>query len=308
MTRKEICARGLVILSVAFGVIAHAGPRTSASYSSAADSTDSAGRRSASASYTHDGSAGGITGISTFAAPATTAKAGYISQLSATAVGLMLSAVSGTVNEAGTLQLSAALLYDDATTLAVETTAVAWSVVSGPVVGISASGVITAGLVYQNTSATVQGVHAGFTSSIDLNVLNVTTDDLGSYAGDGLPDEWQVLHYGLDNPDAAPNAAPDGTGETNLYKYAAGLIPFDPTSRFTTTLEPVSGQPGNFAVVFGPLVAGRTYVVQSTDNLVTGTWTNLTGGTTTDTGNVRTVTDPTALGTARFYRVQITLP
>ena len=45
--------------------VARAGPRASADYSIAADNTDSGGQRAASAAYTHDGSLGGITGIST---------------------------------------------------------------------------------------------------------------------------------------------------------------------------------------------------------------------------------------------------
>ncbi len=297
----------LALLLAAFNCTLSAETRTSTHYRLATETVDAGGTRHVSASYTNDGSTGGITGLSTVASPAGTAKAGYIGQLYQ-AVGLSISAAPASVNEAGTRQLSASLLLDDATTLALDASAVNWSVVTGPIVGISAGGLVTAGPVALNGNATVQGLHSGFTGTLNLAVLNVTTDDFGDYANDGLPDEWQVLHYGLNNPDAAPGAAPDGTGETNLFKYTAGLIPFDPSSRFTTNLEPISGQPGFFGVVFGPLVAGRIYVVQYTDNLITGTWTTLSGGTTTDSGNFRTVTDPTALGTARFYRVKITLP
>lgn len=60
----------------------HAGPRTSASYSIATDTADFAGLRAASASYTHNGSAEGIVGISRVAKPNETVKHGYIGQLS----------------------------------------------------------------------------------------------------------------------------------------------------------------------------------------------------------------------------------
>ena len=59
----------------------HAGPRTSASYTIRTDSTDSGGTRTSSAAYTHDGSLGGITGLSTVASPALLAKAGYMGQI-----------------------------------------------------------------------------------------------------------------------------------------------------------------------------------------------------------------------------------
>ena len=56
---------------------AHAGPRTSTDYTVPADTTDAGGQRATSTAYTNDGSLGGITGISTVASPAATAKAGY---------------------------------------------------------------------------------------------------------------------------------------------------------------------------------------------------------------------------------------
>ena len=92
---------------------AHAGPRTSASYTIATDTADAGGRRATSASYTNDGSAGGVVGISTVAAPAETARHGYIGQLYEV-TGLVLSATPTTVNEGSTLPLSAAQLLDDA--------------------------------------------------------------------------------------------------------------------------------------------------------------------------------------------------
>ncbi len=59
---------------------AKAGPRTSASDTIATDTTDAGGRRATSANYTNDGSAGTVTGISTVAAPAETAKHGYLTR------------------------------------------------------------------------------------------------------------------------------------------------------------------------------------------------------------------------------------
>ena len=64
---------------------AHAGPRTSTNntYTIAADTADAGGHRTASqsATYTNDGSAGGIAGLSTAASPAETVKSGYAAQL-----------------------------------------------------------------------------------------------------------------------------------------------------------------------------------------------------------------------------------
>ena len=84
----------LFLTSMTAGLIAaaaHAGPRTSANYTIATDTADAGGRRTTSANYTNDGSLGGVAGISTVAAPAETAKHGYLGQLSAV-TGLVLSA------------------------------------------------------------------------------------------------------------------------------------------------------------------------------------------------------------------------
>ena len=92
------------IISSLVATAAHAGPRTSANYTIATDAADAGGKRATSVSYTNDGSAGLLAGISTVAAPAETAKSGYIGQLY-DIIGFVLSASPTTVNEGGTLHL-----------------------------------------------------------------------------------------------------------------------------------------------------------------------------------------------------------
>ena len=140
-------------------MFALAGPRASTNYTVSTDTTDAGGKRATSAAYTNDGSAGGIVGISTVASPAETAKHGYIGQLTEVTA-LQLAASPLTINETGTRQLSADQVLDDLTTNAVPAASITWSVQSGPITGISASGLATAGTVYQDTAATAQGVYA----------------------------------------------------------------------------------------------------------------------------------------------------
>ena len=147
--------------------------------------------------------------------------------------GLALTATSLNVNEGAALQLTAWQLLDDATFLAVPAASVAWSVQSGPLTGISTAGVATAGIVYQDNAATAQGIFSGNTGALGLTVKNVNPDDFGSYAGDEIDDGWQNQYFGLNNPNAAPHVDFDGTGQTNLFKYIAGLDPLDANSRFT---------------------------------------------------------------------------
>ena len=299
----------LIIIASALGAASaalHAGPRTSASYSILTDTADAGGKRATSAIYTNDGSLGGVAGISTVAAPAETLKAGYAAQLY-DATGLALSASPLTVNEGATLQVAAFLALDDATFLAVPSASVAWSTVSGPL-SLSSGGLATGGAVYQNTAATAQGIARGFTGTLGLAVLDTIPDNFGSYAGDGLDDAWQNQYFGLNNPNAAPALDPDGDGQTNLFEFTTGLIPTDNASRFSLTLAPVPGQPTQKRAIFSPLVAGRSYTVQFRTSLTSGTWQPLADTTQSDNGNERTVTDTSATGTTKFYRVNVSKP
>ena len=142
------------------------------------------------------------------------------------------------------------------------------SVAAGPLARIDANGLATAGLVFQNTAATAQGSFAGNVATIALTVANVSLDNFGAYAGDGIDDAWQVQYFGPPpNANAGPNVDFDGTGQTNLFKYTAGLNPLDPNSRFTLALQPVAAQPGRKNVVFSPRFTDRTYTVKSTSDL-----------------------------------------
>ncbi len=287
---------------------AQAGPRTSASYTVPTDTADAGGKRTISASYTNDGSIGGIAGLSTVAAPAEIAKHGYIGQLY-DVTGLTLTAASLNVNETATVQLGAWQALDDATFLAVPAANVAWSVASGPLTGISAGGLATAGIVFQDTAATAQGSYLGQTGTLGLTVKNVNLDDFGSYAGDGIDDAWQNQYFGLNNPLAAPTADPDGDAQKNAFEFTAGLIPNDPASRFTLTVQPVAGQPTQKKLVFSPLVAGRTYTVKAKASLLSGTYLPLTNPSApTDNGPERTITDLSATGATKVYQVEITKP
>ena len=70
------------------------------------------------------------------------------------------------------------------------------------------------------------------------DLLDNIPDNFGSYAGDGLGDDWQVQYFGQNNPNAGPLRDPNGDGQTNAFEDTAGLVPNDPNSRFTFTIAP----------------------------------------------------------------------
>lgn len=294
---------------LAWQAASSAGTRSSASYAVPADSVDAGGRRAGSAAYTNDASVGGVVGVSTatLAPQPQIAKAGYVAQLYEV-VGFTVAGASSSLAEGGSLQLFGRQVLDDATFLAVPAASVTWSVGSGPLTGVSTAGVATAGVVYQNTPAVARGIFGGQIGSVSLTVLNTNLDNYGTYAGDGIDDAWQVQYFGLDNPQAGPTVDADGTGQTNLFKYLAGLDPTNPGSRFVLSIAKVAGQPTQKTLTLSPVYSGRTYTVQSTASLTQPNWATLPNATSVENGTTRTVTDPSANTAQRFYRVQISLP
>ena len=125
-----------------------------------------------------------------------------------------------------------------------------------------------------------------------------------------LQEAWRLQYFGhYDNGgNAADTADPDGDGQANLFEYVAGLVPNDPNSRFKLRVQPVTGQPAQKAIIFSPLVAGRTYVVKSKANLTDPTWVVLGSFSTSDTGTERTVTDLASGVGPKYYHVEVTLP
>ena len=68
-------------------------------------------------------------------------------------------------------------------------------------------------------------------------------------------------------PERRPNVDFDHNGQTNLFKYIAGLNPLDPTSRFTLSIAAVPGQPVQKNLTFSPRFADRTYTIKAKSDL-----------------------------------------
>ncbi len=131
--------------------------------------------------------------------------------------------------------------------------------------------------------------------------------------GDGIPDWWTLLYFGHPTGQEADlsRATDDavGTGQSNHFKYVAGLDPTNSASVFRLDLRTVPGQASQRKLIFSPRWGDRFYTPQMTTNLVAdGSWTNLTSSITDDNSSERTVIDVNAEGRCRFYRILITLP
>jgi hypothetical protein len=121
---------------------------------------------------------------------------------------------------------------------------------------------------------------------------------------------WRTFYFATpDNTSVrADHMDADGDGLSNAFEFAAGLSPVSAASRFYPQLEPVTGQPGQKAITFGPIVGGRTYTVKCKNSLLDAEWLPLADFTTSDMGLERTVIDLSPGAGPRFYRVEITVP
>ncbi|MBJ7396425.1 MAG: hypothetical protein JHC76_10295, partial [Akkermansiaceae bacterium] len=74
------------------------------------------------------------------------------------------------------------------------------------------------------------------------------------------------------------------------------------------TISSVPGQPSQRAIVFSPIISGRSYSVKSSESLQPATWIPLSGAISSDAGNERTVVDTAAIEARKFYVVEISIP
>jgi hypothetical protein len=250
------------------------------------------------AAYCNDGCIGGIGGVSS--ATATTARHGYIGLLTEVTA-LSVTGTPTIVNEMAATQLTGTARMDDDTVTALTGPEINWNLPAWPLQGISPTGVATAAVVYANTPATVNGTGS-------LLVLDTIPDNYGSYASDGLPDNWQVQYFGVNNPNAAPDKDITGTGQNNRFKYIAGLDPTNAASRFVVRIVSVTGQPVQKQLIFSPRWNDRSYTPEFRTDLMSGSYLPLTNTNTTDNATERTVTDLSATQTNKFYRVNISMP
>lgn len=297
----------LVIVPLLGGSFLWAESRSSLSYALGIEALDSGGRRSIGGTYTHDGSLGSMgTPVIATGGPIAV-KAGMWGQVSER-VGLSVTAGSGQLAESQSLQLTASAILDDETLVLLDPTSVEWSSIGEPVVSITPGGLVTASPVYANTPVTIQGTTQSASDTIVLSIMDAASDNFGSYAGDGLDDDWQVQYFGLNHPEAGPDAVSDASGLTNRFKFLAGLVPGSAGSTFDVRIGAPAGNPSQTELRFRPLVSGRTYTVEFTDTLQSGDWQPLTTFTQNDESGERIVVDQENTGPRRFYRVKIAKP
>jgi subtilisin family serine protease len=130
-----------------------------------------------------------------------------------------------------------------------------------------------------------------------LNLQRIVDTD-----GNGLPDWWELEYFGhLTGTD--PNADPDHDGMSNLEEWIAGTDPTNAASCLRMSV--VSATNANAVVLGWSSVAGKTYWLERSTNLLTG-FDSVVATNITATAPANTQTDAAILpGSTRFYRVGV---
>jgi hypothetical protein len=284
---------------------AHGAVRQSAAYAIATE-TCASGGAAASANYSLTAAVQDCVGVSSNTAAGELLRHGFIGQLY-DVDSVLVTAAPASVNEGATCQTYVAARLDDGTVLALAGSDAAWSVAGWPLAGVGAGGLVTAATVYAHTSGVVCARYAAVDGTLRLTVFDVDKDNFGSYAADGLDDDWQVAWFGLNNPNAAPTADADRDLQDNRYEWTTGTDPTDGASRFRFWMQMVTGHPTHRDLCSTPLRPGRSYMLESRTSLQSGDWDDQTC-TIRDDGEQRTFTDTDATAPAKFYRLKISYP
>lgn len=127
----------------------------------------------------------------------------------------------------------------------------------------------TAGGTMSGAFSSVIFEDSGYAGAFDAQTgqLNVTTAPAaGDADGNGLPDEWEMLHFGATGVE--PTADADGDGTSNKFEYIAGTNPVDASSVFRSE----TWREGSQMILRVATVTGRRYRLMGSDALAPGSW------------------------------------
>jgi hypothetical protein len=178
----------------------------------------------------------------------------------------------------------------------------------GAVVSYSVSPALPAGLTLNTSTGIISGTPTTLTeaSNYTITATNTggsTTASL-SIAVVSAYTAWSTQY----NLVQGPTGDNDGDGNSNYLEFVAGLVPTNASSVFKISVSAEPGQPRHRAIVISPIISGRTYTVKSSESLSPPTWIPLSGSTSSDNGNERTVIDTEATEAKKFYMIEISTP
>lgn len=116
---------------------------------------------------------------------------------------------------------------------------------------------------------------------------------------------WRLANFGTTNNtgSAADSADPDGDGWTNAQEFACGTNPNDRASLLRVNQMKISGSD---CLLSFPTVIGKTYQLERSDTLQSGSWVAIQGKIPGTGGTVEVTDTGSAAQPKRFYRIVVT--
>jgi hypothetical protein len=178
----------------------------------------------------------------------------------------------------------------------------------GAVVSYAVSPALPTGLTLNTSSGIISGTPTTLIAVADYTITATNT-------GGSTPASVSITvvspysawsaQYGLLQ---GPEGDDDGDGNSNHLEFVAGLVPTNASSVFKISVSAVPGEPGHRAIVISPIISDRTYTVKSSESLQPANWIPLSGSTSSNNGNERTVIDTAATEAKKFYVIEISNP
>ena len=257
-----------------------------------------------------DASNGGTSAGGLALAGGTQVRASFTGQI-CDPVELSVWADPASVVEGGRRQMQATAVLDDDSIVHPDPARMVWCESSDALTGVDSDGGAIAGVVFEDEVAVVRGIYQLVCDAIgfELMVLNTNPDNFGSYAGDGLPDDWQVGWFGIPpNDDAAPEADPDSDGRDNRFEYLSGFSPLDVMERFELRVTGVNRAEGTATLQLNRMIPNRTYTLSASPDLDVGFEVISVLPAVHETETDREFHDTGAMDPQLFYRIGISEP
>jgi len=178
----------------------------------------------------------------------------------------------------------------------------------GAVVSYAVSPALPTGLTLNTSTGAISGTPTALSAAANYTITATNTGGSTSAAVNISVVSAYTAWAAQYNLVESSQEDSDGDGNANYFEFIAGLDPKNASSVFTLRITPVSDPVNQMVITFKPIVSGRIYTLKSSDSLAPGSWTTVSGSTSSDLGNERSVLDATAAGARRFYRVEIEYP
>jgi hypothetical protein len=157
---------------------------------------------------------------------------------------------------------------------------------------------------YRGTATNIMtGTLCFDTTASGAHTYTITVDEgtPGDSDGDGLPDDWEITHFGsISDSRANPSVDADGDGFDNESEWKSGTIPVNSASRLAMVDETIA-PPSGFQFAWQSVI-NQSYEIQSSPDLVI--WTTIGSVTAVSTNTVWTDAGISS-ESKKFYRVRV---